>query len=221
MSLDDWKDSPEAIWYDSVKEYLSEGFRTSGLSSHYWMYAYIDENLEFLDPYWGWKDESVKIELYHNVVGDRRWYFIKAELRMNNREAGDYESETFADNLNDWELDAENIMNLSKTAAKTLFDEYYEARDEPIDLASFENTDYQNRRGDYPRSGRPDAIFYDDYDNSLIFSFKDTPRTRVKSWVESWLANNFLDDKVADMSWDPTDSEYPDDWNDLRVVFAK
>jgi hypothetical protein len=86
------------------------------------------------------------------------------------------------------------------------------------DLKKLETDDYQNRNGDYPKSGRPDSI---NVSSSYIsFSFKNTPQSTAERWVERYLnSEGFSVAKDAISSYQSGD--YHDDWVDVDIQIYK
>ena len=82
------------------------------------------------------------------------------------------------------------------------------------DLKKLETDDYQNRNGDYPRSGRPDTI---NVSSAWIeFSFKNTPQSVAERWVERYLNSEGF--KVAAGAISSYQSgDYHDDWVDVSI----
>lgn len=74
-----------------------------------------------------------------------------------------------------------------------------------------ETDDFQNRGGNYPKSGVPDAISAGTHGNDtwLEFSFKNTSEAAAKSWVKKFMASKNL--PHVDIA-SAQDGDYHDDW---------
>lgn len=82
-------------------------------------------------------------------------------------------------------------------------------------LSAICTDDFQNRRGDYPRSNKPDTI--DLWTNSLIFSFKNTTESSAIKWVKNYLSQKSLDSYVSIEA--EQDGDYQDDWVNVEVTY--
>ena len=81
-------------------------------------------------------------------------------------------------------------------------------------LKALNNSDFQNRNGNYPRSGVPDTIYASDTD--ISFSFKNTSQSAAERWVRSYLSQNGFTVAPENVkSYQPGD--YDDDWVDVSV----
>lgn len=88
-------------------------------------------------------------------------------------------------------------------------------------LKNMATSDYQNRRGNYPRSDVPDAIYVyvDDKNLTLNFSFKNTSEKVAEKWLRQHLMV-----KVGDVSTKADyqtyqSGDYTDDWVTSEVTF--
>lgn len=86
------------------------------------------------------------------------------------------------------------------------------------DLKKLETDDYQNRNGDYPRSGRPDTIYVSDSD--IEFSFKNTSQPVAERWVENYLSSKGFKVAVGALNSYQT-GDYDDDWVDVSIAISK
>ena len=94
------------------------------------------------------------------------------------------------------------------------------------ELKKLETADYQNRKGEYPRSNVPDSIkfFDEEYGASLEIDFKNTSEQEAIDWFnsskEANIVNKFktnYDIKIEAHQ----DGDYPDDWVKLTVKLIK
>lgn len=82
-----------------------------------------------------------------------------------------------------------------------------------MDLKQFHNDDYQNRKGNYPKSNIPTTI--NAYENALEFSFKNTDEKTAELFVKKFCSNNGLSPVSLSCS---QDGDYTNDW---VIVFIK
>lgn len=94
------------------------------------------------------------------------------------------------------------------------------------ELKKLETTDYQNRKGKYPRSNVPDSIkcFENDNGVSLEFDFKNTSEQDVVAWYETskeaLIVNKFKSNYDIEIKA-YQDGDYNDDWIKLIVNLIK
>jgi len=83
----------------------------------------------------------------------------------------------------------------------------------------YKTNDWQNRGGNYPKSGVPDAVdnagSYGD-EAFIEFSFKNTSESQAKSWVQGWLKSKNLPYTKIDSG---QDGDYKDDWVIVYVTY--
>lgn len=82
-------------------------------------------------------------------------------------------------------------------------------------LKSVITDDYQNRGGNYPRSGVPDSL--DSWKgNELTATFKNTDERTAKAWLERFCKQSGFPPKKLD-TWQ--DGDYRDDWVGASASF--
>lgn len=88
-------------------------------------------------------------------------------------------------------------------------------------LRQLETSDYQNRKGNYPRSDVPDNIdvFVDNKNLILNAMFKNTSEKIAEKWMRQYLMA-----KVGDVSTKANYStyqsgDYADDWVTVSITF--
>jgi len=85
--------------------------------------------------------------------------------------------------------------------------------------AKYKTDDWQNRGGNYPKSGVPDTVdnagSYGD-EAFIEFSFKNTPESRARGWVHGWLKSKRLPFTKIDSG---QDGDYKDDWVMVYVTY--
>ena len=92
-----------------------------------------------------------------------------------------------------------------------------EAPDIFNELKRLETDDYQQRNGNYPRSGRPDTIYVSDSD--IEFSFKNTSQPVAERWVERYLSNEGFKVVPGTINSYQT-GDYDDDWVDVSIAIS-
>jgi hypothetical protein len=81
-------------------------------------------------------------------------------------------------------------------------------------LKALNNSDFQNRNGNYPRSGIPDTIYASD--THISFSFKNTNQSAAERWVRNYLSQKGF--TVAPENVKSYQSgDYDDDWVEVSV----
>jgi hypothetical protein len=91
--------------------------------------------------------------------------------------------------------------------------EIFNLKGNTMDLSKFDNDDYQNRKGGYPKSNIPTSI--NSGSNSLEFSFKNTDEVTSEKFVVKFCSNNGLTPTSIKCS---QDGDYQNDW---VIVFTK
>jgi hypothetical protein len=81
-------------------------------------------------------------------------------------------------------------------------------------LKALETNDFQNRNGNYPRSGVPDTIDVSDYD--ISFSFKNTSQRDAERWVRDYLSQKGFS-VFSNAVGSHQSGDYDDDWVDVTV----
>ena len=87
------------------------------------------------------------------------------------------------------------------------------------DILALNNDDYQNRDGDYPSSGKPVSIYVHQLDEtrfSVNASFKNTPESTARSWLERYLERNEF--RIKDRVTTSQTGDYHDDWVDAYAI---
>ena len=79
-----------------------------------------------------------------------------------------------------------------------------------------ETDDFQNRRGEYPRSGVPDTVNI--YNDEAVLSFKNTSESFAKAWTQNHLNKIGQDWNHIDAF---QDGDYNDDWVTVVVKLNK
>lgn len=83
-----------------------------------------------------------------------------------------------------------------------------------LTLKPLETDDFQDRNGDYPKSGIPTEMYVNK--EEVTFSFKNTSREEVKHWIIKYLNKLHLEVDDTDVhAWQSGD--YEDDWVDASI----
>lgn len=87
------------------------------------------------------------------------------------------------------------------------------------ELMALSTDDYQNRDGNYPKSGIPDSIdIYDNkngtYDVNAVF--KNTSEADAKSWLTKYIQRHKLTITKPATAWQ--EGDYHDDWVGACVI---
>lgn len=81
-------------------------------------------------------------------------------------------------------------------------------------LKALETSDFQNRKGNYPKDGIADSISY--YNMSLQFEFKNTDNRTAERWVKNFLSGKNLSPKKIKAE---QTGDYQDDWVTVTATF--
>jgi hypothetical protein len=81
-------------------------------------------------------------------------------------------------------------------------------------LKSLETSDYQNRKGNYPKDGIPDSISY--WKSTLSFEFKNTDERTGEKWVKNFLSGKNLSPKKISVE---QTGDYDNDWISVTTTF--
>ena len=82
-------------------------------------------------------------------------------------------------------------------------------------LLPLATNDYQNRDGNYPKSGVTDSIYVSSVD--IAFSFKNTSESIAKRWVINFLAKYNLEVDETNVAVVQS-GDYTNDWVDVSVL---
>ena len=82
------------------------------------------------------------------------------------------------------------------------------------DILALNTRDFQNRKGAYPKSYIPDSVqvqYFEDTDEYMFLTtFKNTPESDAKVWLENYIKELGLTINSALDSWQ--DGDYDNDW---------
>lgn len=85
-----------------------------------------------------------------------------------------------------------------------------------MNLERFTNEDYQNRKGNYPKSNIPVSI--EAGNDFLEFSFKNTDEATGVKWVQRFCSNHNLE-TVGIKAFQ--DGDYQNDWIIVKAEFGE
>lgn len=83
-------------------------------------------------------------------------------------------------------------------------------------LERYTTEDYQNRKGNYPKSNVPTSIELED--NTLLFNFKNTDETTAENFVKGFCLNRNL---VIESIKTFQDGDFQNDWVIVKATIKE